>query len=115
MSDTTTVEVSGETWERLRLRKDRGESFDDVIQDGLEGDFAAHIEYEQDGEHCCNQCGNDLGPLREKVERDYLMWIVPVEGGYLEPHCIKLFCSTRCLENFRNQIVEEDLEEQVDV
>ena len=67
MADTTTVEIADETWERLSLRKGRGESFDDIIRDGLDGDFAALIEEEQDGEHCCNQCERDLGSLREKT------------------------------------------------
>lgn len=30
-SDTTTVTVSHETWKRLQMRKEPGDSFDDVI------------------------------------------------------------------------------------
>lgn len=30
-SDTTTVTVSHETWKRLQVRKEPGDSFDDVI------------------------------------------------------------------------------------
>jgi len=31
MGDDTTVRVKDDTWRRLRGRKDRGETFDDVI------------------------------------------------------------------------------------
>lgn len=34
--DTTTIEVSDDTWTRLHQRKQRGQSFDDVVQDLLE-------------------------------------------------------------------------------
>lgn len=34
--EKTTVTVSDETWKQLTMRKDRGDSFDDVIQDLLE-------------------------------------------------------------------------------
>lgn len=33
---TTTIEVKDETWQQLKMRKGRGESFDDIIQDLLE-------------------------------------------------------------------------------
>ena len=38
MADTTTIEVKDETWKQLNMRKDRGDSFDDVIQRLLEND-----------------------------------------------------------------------------
>lgn len=38
MSETTTIHVRDETWRRLDERKDRGESFDDVIQQLLDTD-----------------------------------------------------------------------------
>lgn len=34
--ETTTVTVSKDTWKELHLRKDPGDSFDDVIRDLLE-------------------------------------------------------------------------------
>ncbi|MDF9747029.1 DUF7557 family protein [Natrinema salsiterrestre] len=34
--ETTTVTVSTETWKRLTLRKDPGDSFDDVITELLD-------------------------------------------------------------------------------
>ena len=35
--ETTTVQVSKETWKQLNLRKEPGETFDEVIQRLLEG------------------------------------------------------------------------------
>ncbi|WP_255455265.1 hypothetical protein [Natrialba sp. INN-245] len=37
-SDTTTIQVSKETWRQLNVRKDPGETFDDVVQQLLESD-----------------------------------------------------------------------------
>lgn len=34
--ETTTLQVSTETWKQLNARKDVGETFDDVIQELLE-------------------------------------------------------------------------------
>lgn len=34
--DTTTITISRETWKELHMRKDLGESFDDVVDDLLE-------------------------------------------------------------------------------
>lgn len=34
----TTIEVSDETWRQLNVRKERGESFDDVIQGLMNGE-----------------------------------------------------------------------------
>jgi len=44
-SDRTTVNVKNETWKRLMLRKEPGDSFDDVIQGILD-----EVE-ESDGEN----------------------------------------------------------------
>lgn len=40
----TTVNVSDETWERLNRRKDRGDSFDDVIESLLDQSEVAESE-----------------------------------------------------------------------
>ena len=48
MPVSTTVMVSDETWRRLDEMKDRGDSFDDVIQDLLSGHETAETE-ETDG------------------------------------------------------------------
>jgi len=34
-SDTTTIQVNSETWQRLNRRKGPGDTFDDVIQELL--------------------------------------------------------------------------------
>jgi predicted CopG family antitoxin len=44
--DKTTVEVTDETWKRLLMRKNRGDTFDDVITEAL--DLAEQYEEEQD-------------------------------------------------------------------
>lgn len=36
MSDTTTIQITEETWRELNMRKNPGETFDDVIQRLLE-------------------------------------------------------------------------------
>jgi len=38
MADTTTIEVKDETWKELNMRKERGDSFDDVIQRLIKND-----------------------------------------------------------------------------
>lgn len=38
MADTTTIEVKTQTWKELNMRKEPGESFDDVIQRLLDVD-----------------------------------------------------------------------------
>lgn len=34
--DTTTITITRETWKELHMRKDLGESFEDVVEDLLE-------------------------------------------------------------------------------
>lgn len=40
----TTIEVSDETWSRLNSQKDRGQSFDDVIQQMLGNEVSADAD-----------------------------------------------------------------------
>lgn len=35
MGEKTTIQINHETWKQLHSRKERGETFDDVIQDLL--------------------------------------------------------------------------------
>lgn len=39
--ETTTIEVSDETWRELNRQKDRGDTFDDVIWELIEADQEA--------------------------------------------------------------------------
>ena len=47
-ADRTTVNVKNETWKRLMLRKEPGDSFDDVIQSLL--DDAEDCEDDENGQ-----------------------------------------------------------------
>lgn len=49
VTETTTVQVTKETWQRLKARKDLNESFDDVIASALDQSYneqAAHATHD---------------------------------------------------------------------
>ncbi len=92
---TTTIEVQTETWRQLNLRKDPGESFDDVISDLMTATIR-EAEPEQEPklvfwEDCeadeeCSHYTPDRGPCNEAA--DYVLGLTNPSGEVQElPYC----------------------------
>lgn len=92
---TTTIEVSKETWRQLNMRKNPGESFDDVVQDLMteenrefENDEIApkYIRhYEASGEQECANHTPDRGPCTD--DADYIVVLENNNGEKEIPFC----------------------------
>jgi len=94
--DTTTIEVSDETWRQLNRRKQRGETFDDVIQDMMNAEIReGHPDYDPrivdwepaDGDDDCANFIPDRGSCEDSA--DYIVSIQAGEDGKVSevPYC----------------------------
>jgi hypothetical protein len=94
MAETTTIEVQRETWKQLNIRKDAGETFDEVIQDLMpatvrefDGEEPQVVDWERlnDAEKWCANHIPDRGECGDKA--DYLLTVEYNGKEQKVPYC----------------------------
>lgn len=94
MGEKTTIQIDSETWEQLHFRKERGETFDDVIRDLLTTEIneaepgmePALVDIEETSGVECSHIIPDRGECDR--EADYLLYLKSPNGNVTDvPYC----------------------------
>ena len=94
MDEKTTIQINNETWKQLHFRKERGETFDDVIQDLLTAEIKEAepgmepelVDYEETSGVECSNIIPDRGQCNQ--EADYVLHLKGPGGNVTKvPYC----------------------------